>query len=107
MESRLAAIDAIRKLLGQHGLQINDIGLWELGESFACEALHCVERLGIDPALSNVDGGAVAMGHVPGMSGARMAGHALVEGKRRGARFVIAATSAAGGLGTAVLFEIA
>lgn len=107
MEAGLASIDAVRKLLAQHGMQVGDIGLWELGETFACEALLCRQRLGIDPALCNVDGGAIALGHAPGMTGARMAGHALVEGQRRGVRFVVVATGAAGGMGTAALFEIA
>ncbi len=106
METSLAAIHAAQKLLAQHGLRAEDIGLWELGETFASEALHCRDRLGIDAALCNVDGGAIALGHPPGMTGARMAGHALIEGKRRGARFVVVALSVAGGMGTAALFEV-
>ncbi len=83
-EMGIGPVYAVPRLLKQHGLKVGDIGLWELNEAFACQVLYCRDKLGIDPARLNVNGGAIAIGHPYGMSGARMVGHALLEGKRRG-----------------------
>src|SRR5271155_281322 len=88
-EMGIGPVFAVPKLLQQHGLTADDIGLWELNEAFAVQALYCRDRLGIDPERYNVDGGAISIGHPYGMSGARMVGHALIEGKRRGVRYVV------------------
>jgi acetyl-CoA acetyltransferase family protein len=106
-EMGIGPIFAIPKLLKRHGLKVDDVGLWELNEAFACQALYCRDRLGIDPARYNVNGGSIAIGHPFGMTGARLVGHALIEGKRRGVRFVIVSMCVGGGMGAAGLFEVA
>jgi acetyl-CoA C-acetyltransferase/acetyl-CoA acyltransferase len=106
-EMGIGPIYAIPKLLKRHGLKVQDIDLWELNEAFACQALYCRDQLGIDPAKYNVSGGSISIGHPYGMTGARLAGHALIEGKRRGARYVVVTMCVGGGMGAAALFEIA
>ncbi|WP_321390891.1 acetyl-CoA C-acyltransferase [Emcibacter sp.] len=105
-EMGIGPIYAIPKLLSQAGLSINDIGLWELNEAFAVQALYCRDHLGIDPEIFNVNGGAISIGHPYGMSGSRMVGHALIEGKRRGVKYVVVTMCVGGGMGAAGLFEV-
>ncbi|MNP30752.1 3-ketoacyl-CoA thiolase [compost metagenome] len=105
-EMGIGPVLAIPKLLRQHGLRVDDIGLWEINEAFACQVLYSAQTLGIDPAKMNVNGGAIAIGHPYGMSGARMVGHALLEGKRRGVKYVVVSMCVGGGMGAAGLFEV-
>jgi acetyl-CoA C-acetyltransferase len=106
-EMGIGPIFAIPKLLQRAGLKIDDIGLWELNEAFASQAVYCQRALEIDPEKLNVNGGAIAMGHPFGMTGSRLVGHALLEGHRRGVRYVVVSMCVAGGMGAAGLFELA
>jgi acetyl-CoA acetyltransferase family protein len=105
-EMGIGPVFAIPKLLDRFGLKIGDIGLWELNEAFAVQALYCRDHLGIDPEIYNVNGGSISIGHPYGMTGARCVGHALIEGKRRGVKHVVVTMCVGGGMGAAGLFEV-
>jgi acetyl-CoA C-acetyltransferase len=106
-EMGIGPVFAIPKLLKQAGLKVGDIGLWELNEAFAVQVIYCRDKLGIDDAKLNVNGGSIAVGHPYGVTGARLVGHALIEGKRRGVKYVVVTMCVGGGMGAAGLFEVA
>lgn len=105
-EMGIGPVFAVPRLLKRHGLKVDDIDLWELNEAFAVQVLYCRDKLGIDPEKLNVNGGAISVGHPYGMSGARLTGHALIEGRRRKAKYAVVTMCVGGGMGSAGLFEI-
>ncbi len=105
-EMGIGPVKAVPKLLALHGLKVDDIDLWELNEAFASQTLYCMDQLGLDPARTNVNGGAISIGHPYGMTGSRLTGHILIEGRRRGARLGVVTMCIGGGMGAAGLFEI-
>jgi acetyl-CoA C-acetyltransferase len=106
-EMGIGPVFAVPRLLARHGLKVEDIDLWELNEAFASQSIYCRDKLGIDPVKVNVNGGAISIGHPFGMSGARLVGHAVLEGRRRGAKYAVVTMCVAGGQGAAGLIEIA
>ena len=105
-EMGIGPVYAVPKLLKEHDLKVDDLGLWELNEAFAVQVIYCRDKIGIPNELMNVNGGSISIGHPYGMSGARMVGHALIEGKRRGVKFVVCTMCIGGGMGAAGLFEV-
>ena len=105
-EMGIGPVFAVPKLLQRHGLKVDDIDLWELNEAFASQSIYCQQKLGIPDERLNVNGGAISVGHPFGMTGARLAGHVLLEGRRRKARYAVVTMCIAGGMGAAGLFEI-
>ena len=105
-EMGIGPVYAVPKLLKNNGLKMDDIDLWELNEAFASQVIYCRDRLGIPNEILNVNGGGISIGHPFGMSGARLVGHALIEGKRRNSKFVVCTMCVGGGMGAAGLFEV-
>jgi acetyl-CoA C-acetyltransferase len=102
----IGPVFAVPRLLQRHGLTVGDIGLWELNEAFAVQVLYCRDQLGIPDERLNVNGGAISIGHPFGMSGSRLVGHALLEGRRRGVKYAVVTMCVGGGMGAAALLEI-